>query len=170
VAGFGAKAYRDVAVQTAVGTADPHRMILMLYDGAIEATRLAQAHMGARRIPAKCEALGKALRIVEEGLKASVDRKVGGQLADRLVALYDYITMRLLQANLRNDRSALEEAGIPFTSAELTMLPNQTVPLTDEATARGVLRLIDALEEHDDVQAVYANFDIPDDVLQAVVA
>jgi YebC/PmpR family DNA-binding regulatory protein len=59
---------------------------------------------------------------------------------------------------------------IPFTSAELTMLPNQTVPLTDEATARGVLRLIDALEEHDDVQAVYANFDIPDDVLQAVVA
>ena len=110
MAGFGARAYRDVAVQTAVGTADPHRMILMLYDGAIEATRLAQAHMGARRIPAKCEALGKALRIVEEGLKASVDRKVGGQLADRLVALYDYTTMRLLQANLRNDSRALEEA------------------------------------------------------------
>jgi YebC/PmpR family DNA-binding regulatory protein len=72
--------------------------------------------------------------------------------------------------DLQSVRSALEEAGIPFTSAELTMLPNQTVPLTDEATARGVLRLIDALEEHDDVQAVYANFDIPDDVLQAVVA
>src|SRR4030095_11760108 len=50
------------------------------------------------------------------------------------------------------------------------MLPNQTVPLTDEATARGVLRLIDALEEHDDVQAVSAHFDIPDDALQAVVA
>jgi len=72
--------------------------------------------------------------------------------------------------DLQSVRSALEEAGIPFTSAELTMLPNQTVPLTDEATARGLLRLIDALEEHDDVQAVYANFDIPDDVLQAVVA
>src|SRR5437763_909400 len=72
--------------------------------------------------------------------------------------------------DLQSVRSALEGAGIPFTSAELTMLPNQTVPLTDEATARGVLRLIDALEEHDDVQAVYANFDIPDDVLQAVVA
>jgi len=72
--------------------------------------------------------------------------------------------------DLQSVRSALESAGIPFTSAELTMLPNQTVPLTDEATARGVLRLIDALEEHDDVQAVYANFDIPDDVLQAVVA
>jgi YebC/PmpR family DNA-binding regulatory protein len=72
--------------------------------------------------------------------------------------------------DLQSVRSALEAAEIPVTSAELTMLPNQTVPLTDEATARGVLRLIDALEEHDDVQAVYANFDIPDDVLQAVVA
>jgi YebC/PmpR family DNA-binding regulatory protein len=62
------------------------------------------------------------------------------------------------------------EASIPITSADLTMLPTQTVPLTDEGTARGVVRLVDALEENDDVQAVYANFDIPDDVLQAVVA
>jgi YebC/PmpR family DNA-binding regulatory protein len=67
-------------------------------------------------------------------------------------------------------RSAIESASIPFTSADLTMLPTQTVPLEDEATARGVVRLIDGLEDHDDVQAVYANFDIPDDVLQAVVA
>jgi transcriptional/translational regulatory protein YebC/TACO1 len=67
-------------------------------------------------------------------------------------------------------RSAVEAASIPFTSADLTMLPTQTVPLEDEATARGVVRLIDALEDHDDIQAVYANFDIPDDVLQAVVA
>ena len=111
MAGFGAKAYQSVAVQTAVGTADPHRMTLLLYDGAIEAIRLAQAHMGTQRIAAKCEAIGKAVRILEEGLKASVDRKAGGQLADRLVWLYEYITMRLLQANLRNDRKALEEAG-----------------------------------------------------------
>src|SRR5258708_24443383 len=110
VSGFGAKAYPNVAVQTAVGSADPHRMTLLLYDGAIEAIRLAQAHLGTRRVAVKCEAIGKALRIVEEGLKASVDRKAGGELADRLVALYDYITMRLLQANLRNDQKALEEA------------------------------------------------------------
>ena len=110
VSGFGAKAYQNVAVQTAVGSADPHRMTLLLYDGAIEAIRLAVAHMGTRRVAAKCEAIGKALRIVEEGLKASVDREAGGQLAEKLVSLYDYITMRLLQANLRNDRKALEEA------------------------------------------------------------
>jgi flagellar secretion chaperone FliS len=111
LAGFGAKAYQSVAVQTAVGTADPHRMTLLLYDGAIEAIRLAQAHMGTRRVAAKCEAIGKAVCIVEEGLKASVDRAAGGVLAERLVALYDYIEMRLLQANLRNDRKGLEEAG-----------------------------------------------------------
>jgi YebC/PmpR family DNA-binding regulatory protein len=67
-------------------------------------------------------------------------------------------------------RTALESAGITISSADLTMLPTQTVPLGDEAAARPVLRLIDALEEHDDVQAVFANFDIPDDVLQTVMA
>jgi YebC/PmpR family DNA-binding regulatory protein len=67
-------------------------------------------------------------------------------------------------------RSALEESGIAFTSTDLTMLPSQTVPLTDASAAKSVLRVIDALEEHDDVQNVYANFDIPDDVLSAVVA
>ena len=67
-------------------------------------------------------------------------------------------------------RAAIEAASIPITSADLTMLPAQTVPLTDEAVARGVVRLIDGLEDNDDVQAVYANFGIPDDVLQAVVA
>jgi len=67
-------------------------------------------------------------------------------------------------------RAALEAAGIPFTSVDLTMLPSQTVPLGDAASAKSVLRVIDALEEHDDVQNVYANFDIPDEVLQAVLA
>jgi YebC/PmpR family DNA-binding regulatory protein len=67
-------------------------------------------------------------------------------------------------------RTALDGAGISVTSADLTMLPTQTVALRDEASARPVLRLIDALEEHDDVQAVFANFDIPDDVLQEVMA
>ena len=66
-------------------------------------------------------------------------------------------------------RGALEEAGMAFTSADLTMLPQQSVPLEDAASAKQVLRVIDALEEHDDVQNVYANFDIPDAVLQTVL-
>ena len=66
--------------------------------------------------------------------------------------------------------TALEEAGIAFDSAELTMLPTTVVPLESEGDARKVLRLIDALEDNEDVQNVYANFDIPDAVLQSVEA
>ena len=67
-------------------------------------------------------------------------------------------------------RAALENAGIAFESAELTMLPKTTVAVEDEATAKKLLRLMDALEENDDVQAVYANFDIPEGILEAVAA
>jgi YebC/PmpR family DNA-binding regulatory protein len=72
--------------------------------------------------------------------------------------------------DLHTVRTALEEAGIAFTSADLTMLPSQSVPLDDASAAKSVLRVIDGLEEHDDVQNVYANFDIPDTVLSTVVA
>jgi len=67
-------------------------------------------------------------------------------------------------------RTAIEEAGIAVTSGDLTMLPTQVIALDDAGSARSVLRVIDALEDHDDVQNVYANLDIPDDVLQAVMA
>jgi YebC/PmpR family DNA-binding regulatory protein len=65
-------------------------------------------------------------------------------------------------------RIALEEAGVPVASADLTMVPSTTIALESEADARKVLRVVDALEDHDDVQAVYANFDIPDSVLHQV--
>jgi YebC/PmpR family DNA-binding regulatory protein len=65
-------------------------------------------------------------------------------------------------------REALEQAGLPVESAELTMLPKTTVRVEDEAAARKLLRLMDALEDNDDVQDVYANFDIPEGILEAV--
>ena len=67
-------------------------------------------------------------------------------------------------------RAALEEAGIGFDTADLTMLPSQVVPLENESDARKVLKVLDALEDHDDVQNVYANFDIPDRILEMVEA
>jgi YebC/PmpR family DNA-binding regulatory protein len=70
--------------------------------------------------------------------------------------------------NLGAVRTALEEAGIAFDSADLTMLPTTTVSLDTAEDAKKVLRLIDALDDLDDVQEVYGNFDIPDSVLQAV--
>ena len=65
-------------------------------------------------------------------------------------------------------REAIEQAGMEVDSAELTMVPKTTVSLEDESAARKTLRLIDALEESDDVQEVYSNFDIPERVMEAV--
>jgi len=72
--------------------------------------------------------------------------------------------------SLSSVREALEQAGIEIESAETTMVPKTTVELSDEAAARKTLRLIDALEELDDVSEVYANFDIPERLLEAVAS
>jgi YebC/PmpR family DNA-binding regulatory protein len=67
-------------------------------------------------------------------------------------------------------RAALDADGIAYDSADVTMQPTSTVPLGTAEEAKKVLRLLDALDEHDDVQSVHANFDIPDDILQSVEA
>ena len=70
--------------------------------------------------------------------------------------------------DLTTVREAVEAAGFTVESAELTMVPKTTVDVEDEATAKKILRLMDSLEENDDVQEVYSNFDIPERVLEAV--
>ena len=70
-------------------------------------------------------------------------------------------------SDLSTMRDALAEVEIAFMSASSTMLPTSVVGVDSTEAARSVLRLIDALDDHDDVQDVYANFDIPDDILQA---
>jgi YebC/PmpR family DNA-binding regulatory protein len=71
---------------------------------------------------------------------------------------------------LTSVREAIEAAGLSVDSAELTMVPKTTVEVADEATAKKVLRLIDQLEENDDVQDVFANFDIPEPVLEGIAS
>jgi len=71
---------------------------------------------------------------------------------------------------LRELRQAIEDAGFQVESAELTMLPKTTVEMTEESTARTLVKLVEALEELDDVQEVYANFDIPEQLLEAVAS
>jgi YebC/PmpR family DNA-binding regulatory protein len=90
--------------------------------------------------------------------------------ADDVVDQGDSWQLTTSPSDLHAVRTALEEAGISITSADLTMLATTSVELRDASKAKSVLRVIDALEEHDDVQNVFANFDIPDDVLQAVYA
>ena len=67
-------------------------------------------------------------------------------------------------------RQALEDAGVTVEASELVLNPTTVVPIEEEGEARRVLRLIDALEDHDDVQNVYANFDIPDEIIELVEA
>lgn len=73
-------------------------------------------------------------------------------------------------SDLQAVREALEAGNVPFSSAELTMIPTTTVEVDDEQTARKILHLMDLLDEHDDVQNVYSNFDIPDAILEKVSA
>ncbi|SPJ17812.1 flagellar protein potentiates polymerization (modular protein) [Burkholderiales bacterium] len=111
MSGFGAKAYSKLSLETDVLNADPHRLVLILFDGALLAVQRAKGFLAERRVAEKCSALDQAIRIVDGGLRVSVDPSHDPAFAGRLVALYNYITMRLLQANLRNDVKALEEAA-----------------------------------------------------------
>lgn len=108
-AGSMANAYRQVGVETGVEAASPHRLIAMLFDGYLESLATARGAMRAGRIEAKGKAIGRAARIVDEGLKASLNVREGGQLARDLQALYEYLAMRLTQANIRNDEAILDE-------------------------------------------------------------
>ncbi len=105
----GASAYARVGVETGVMSANPHRLIAMLYQGARQAIALARMHMQQNNVPARGEAIGKAIRIVESGLQQALDREAGGEIAARLDALYSYICRRLLQANVEASESMLIE-------------------------------------------------------------
>lgn len=105
----GAAAYSNVGVETGVTAADPHKLILMLFDGAITCVGAAREHMLKKEIGPKGENVSKAINIISNGLKVSLDTTSGGELAGRLAALYDYMSERLLFANMRNDPAALEE-------------------------------------------------------------
>lgn len=106
-----AAAYRKAGVETQVDTANPHQLVLMLFEGALSAISSASMHMQANEISRKGESIGKAIDIIDGGLKACLDYNVGGGLAEKLGALYDYMCVRLLHANLRNDQKALDEVS-----------------------------------------------------------
>ena len=96
------KEYANVGLQTGVAASDPHGLVLLMYDGALEALARGRRHMEGGQITAKCADLAMATNIIAEGLKASLDLNVGGEIAQNLADLYDYMTDRLLLANQHN--------------------------------------------------------------------
>lgn len=107
----GALAYKNVGVENGVSSADPHRLTLMLFEGALVSTNAARIHLENGDVPLKGSAISKAIEIITNGLKVSLDFEVGGELAQRLGSLYDYMCTRLLHANVRNDVAALAEVA-----------------------------------------------------------
>ena len=99
---YGAKAYAQVGLETGINSASPHGLILMLYDGGIEAIRKAKIYLEMQDIEMKSKSVDKALRIINDGLAASLDLNAGGALAERLRALYEFIAKELILANSAN--------------------------------------------------------------------
>lgn len=106
---FGANAYAKVGVETGVASASPHKLISMLFDGAMTAISNAMSLMEMKDMSGKGQSISKAINIIDNGLRASLNKEVGGDIAQNLYALYEYMSMRLLLANIKNDAEILRE-------------------------------------------------------------
>ncbi len=107
----GVNAYAKVELETGVLAASPHKLITMLFDGAKVAIDKAILHTQNKEIAAKGRAISHAISIVNDGLRASLNKEVGGEIAMSLDALYGYMVMRLIEANLHNDIAKLNEVN-----------------------------------------------------------
>jgi flagellar protein FliS len=105
----GVNQYAQVGVETGVTDASPHSLILMLLEGAIISTNIAKMQMEKGNVAEKCTAISKALAIIDEGLRASLDKKAGEDIAENLDALYEYMGNRLITANIHNQTEPLDE-------------------------------------------------------------
>lgn len=103
-----AASYHQVRVESGVSGARPIDLVVMVYEGAIEAIGRAATEMRAGEIDAKNRTITRAIRIIDEGLRAPLDLRAG-EIAGNLADLYDYMTRRLLQGSARNDAAMLDE-------------------------------------------------------------
>ena len=106
----GLKAYQQVNTQTSITDADPHRLIQLLYNGALERINMAKARMQAKDFEGKGKLISKAIEIIG-GLRNFLDFEKGGELSARLEGLYDYMERTLFEANAKNDIAKLDEVA-----------------------------------------------------------
>lgn len=107
----GVNQYQQVEIETSVSAATPHSLILLLMEGALVAINIAKTRMLESDIPAKGEAISKAIALIDEGLRSSLDMNAGGDIAQNLDALYEYMCHQLLMANIKNDPAKLDEVA-----------------------------------------------------------
>ncbi len=106
----GMQQYKKMSVQGGVDSATPHRLIQMLMEGVLEKISSAKFHMEKNEIAQKGESISMAISIID-GLRVSLDKSAGGDIAQNLDDLYEYMGRVLLQANLKNDVSLLDEVS-----------------------------------------------------------
>lgn len=105
----GALSYQKVGIESAVMSASPHQLIVLLFDGAMSALVRARLFLDQGDLISKGEALSKAISIIDNGLKAGLDMDAEGELSNNLASLYDYMVRRLLLANMHNDVETIME-------------------------------------------------------------
>jgi flagellar secretion chaperone FliS len=135
----GANAYARVGVETGVMSASPHKQIALLYEGARKAIAQARMHLHVGNVGPRCEAITKAIRIIESGLQLALNVEAGGEIAQRLNALYGYMTRRLLEANIEQSESMLVEVdGLLATLEEAWLgIAPEAARLAEMAAAQG---------------------------------
>ncbi|HQN64389.1 MAG TPA: flagellar export chaperone FliS [Methylophilus sp.] len=101
--------YKTMSIETGVAAANPVQLIVMLYEGAIVACRSAIPHIKNNDYAKKSEMIFKAIKIIQSGLRMSLDKQQGGQIAENLDALYIYMTNLLIKANIENRTELVEE-------------------------------------------------------------
>lgn len=102
--------YKRVGTRVGADSANPHQLIVMLFDGALEKIAIAKGAIVRNEVADKGHAIGRAIAIID-GLRASLDKEKGGEVAENLDELYEYLQRRLLDANLNSDQATLNEVA-----------------------------------------------------------
>lgn len=132
------KEYGKVSVQSGASYASPHRLILMLLDGALEKISSAKGYMRRGEIANKGNYISWAISIIE-GLRLSLDSKAGGEMAENLENLYEYMGRRLLEANYSNEESMLDEVADLLNTIKSSWLE---IPLELQGGASGPDKMV----------------------------
>ena len=111
----GANAYAKIDIDTGALAASPHKLTLMLFDAALLALLMAQQHMNAKETENKGKAISRAIMLIDNGLRASLNKEAGGAIAQNLDALYAYMGEQLLMANVKNQPELVLEVHLLLT-------------------------------------------------------
>lgn len=104
------KQYQQIGVESAVVYANPHRLAQILFENTLDSIAAAKRHISQGKMAKKAESITRALNIIE-GLRINLDLERGGQIAANLDSLYEYVSMRLMHANLKSDPRILDEVA-----------------------------------------------------------